>query len=402
MFTILQPPIPRKVQVQLALVRFHLSLLNSILSGVSRLLFFSKNSHSPKKIIVYKIGNIGDITCAIPTFKAVRRTYSDAHITLLTSPGERGGIGARELLSDADYFNEIFVYTLDEIRSWSSRSKLIRRLKNFHADLFIQLPDDTAHFYVLLRNVFFAKMIGASTAFGFVMRSLPWWKKIQVDYLMTNTEVESLLDIVRQFGIQCASPDFSLPVTDNDRVVAQNLLEEKWHTKKPLLLIAISPGCKRETNRWPIDRFADLAFDLHTRYEAGIIVVGGGGDRALAAAIGAKIPEQYFLDATGRCTLLESAALIAQTSLLIANSTGTIHLGAAVGTPSLGFYSVRDVLGRWFPYGRKHRVLYQRFLSCDYRTEECIQSSIEAISLDEARAVCQEMIKDIHCNAREK
>lgn len=43
-----------------------------------------------RRIVVYRIGNIGDILVTLPTLNAIRKRFPGAHIALLTSPGKKG------------------------------------------------------------------------------------------------------------------------------------------------------------------------------------------------------------------------------------------------------------------------------------------------------------------------
>jgi len=90
---------------------------------------------------------------------------------------------------------------------------------------------------------------------------------------------------------------------------------------------------------------------------------------------------------------LETVEFLRHSRLIIANSTGTIHLAAAVGTPAVGIYGVRDIFNRWFPYGAQHHVLYHKFFNCDYNREECIKKSINMVTVSEVKAACDEILK---------
>ena len=82
-----------KQKIELGIVRLSKNSLNLALR-VCEAVFFFRRVESPKKILVFKVGNIGDIICAIPSFIAIRKNYPEAEITLLTSPGVKGIPGA--------------------------------------------------------------------------------------------------------------------------------------------------------------------------------------------------------------------------------------------------------------------------------------------------------------------
>ena len=89
--------IPLIKKIQLWIVRHFINWLNFVLNIFNKMLFIELKS-APKNILIYKIGNIGDIVCAVPSFMAIRQYYPEAKITLLSSPGKRDVPGAKEFV----------------------------------------------------------------------------------------------------------------------------------------------------------------------------------------------------------------------------------------------------------------------------------------------------------------
>ncbi|MDI6717434.1 MAG: glycosyltransferase family 9 protein [Patescibacteria group bacterium] len=378
-------------KIKLFIVKCYIKYLNFFLN-LFRILFFKKIG-DPKNILIYKIGNIGDIICAVPSFIAIRRANPNAKITLLTSPGEKGSLGANELLTGTWYFNELKIYYSEDLNSFDKKIDFISNLKKNNYDLFIQLPDDLADFRTLFRNLIFTRAIGAKSAFGFKIRTIQLFKKAQVNYLSNKTEVESLLDILKENGIKVGKVEFDFNITEEQKQKISALLEKKWgEFNKSDIIVAISSGGKRETNQWPVERFREIAEYLCDKYNAKIVIVGGKNDINKAKFIIKNLKDNDYLIAAGKIGILETMELFKKCSFLIANSTGTIHLAASVGLSAIGIYSIRDIFGRWFPYGFRHKILYQKFLDCDYKKEKCIKKSIEMISIDDVKKACDEFI----------
>ena len=65
------------------------------------------------------------------------------------------------------------------------------------------------------------------------------------------------------------------------------------------------------------------------------------------------------LSLAGMLSLPELAALYARASVVVANSTGPLHLAAALGTPVVGIYPQLTAMSpaRWGPYTDTKRVL---------------------------------------------
>ncbi|MEK7568219.1 MAG: glycosyltransferase family 9 protein [Patescibacteria group bacterium] len=384
--------IPSLAKIQLFTVGLWIKWLNFWLKIFSNILFFRK-TNNPQNILIHKIGNIGDIVCAVPPFIAIRRVYPKAKTTLLTSSGRIGTIGAKELLNGVWYLNEQKIYYAEDINSFKKKKDFIKNLRKEKYDLFVQLPDDLVDFRTLLRNMIFAKIIGAKSAFGFKIRTVQLFKKTQVDHSFQKTEVESLLDILKGNGVMVEKVEYDFNVSAEQKNNAERLLKKKWPrlaSKTPL--IAVSPGGKRQTNQWPIERFAEVAKYLNEKYGAKIIVVGGKNDVEKAKVIKSVVGDKSVLITAGKLDFLETFELLKRCLFLISNSTGTIHLAAAVGLPCVGLYGVRDVFGRWFPYGENHKILYHKFLDCDYEKDECIKKSIEAISVEETKNACGKLM----------
>ena len=378
-------------KIQLLVVKLWKNWLNFWLDFFQRILF-KKLKSAPKNILIHKIGNIGDIVFAVPSFINIRYAYPDAKITLLSSSGKKGSVGAKELLNGVWYFDKQIIYYAEDIDSFKKKKDFVRNLRENHYDLFIQLPDDLANFRILMRNMIFAKLLKAKSAFGFKIRTTQIFKKTQVDFLFDKTEAEGLFELLKENGIGVLKAEFNFYVSDSSKNKVKNLLNKKWPNLNKKIVAVIGPGCKREGNRWPIERFAQTAKYLENKYQAKIIIVGGRDDLARAKIIESGLKKENVLITAGKLEPLETFELLKYCSFLISNSTGVIHLGAAVGLPCVGVYSIRDVFGRWFPYGKNHKILYHKFIDCDYRNEDCIKKSVEMISVEEVKNACDELL----------
>ena len=96
--------------------------------------------------------------------------------------------------------------------------------------------------------------------------------------------------------------------------------------------------------------------------------------------------------------LLEIVELFKNVDFLVSNDTGAAHMAAAVDLPVVGLYCIRNIFGRWFPYGQNHKILYHKFIDCDYRRESCIKKSVELITFNEAARACDDIIEELNKN----
>lgn len=380
---------PFFARVKLGIVSAILWTQNLVLE-LFRLALFQKIKN-PKNIVIFKIGNIGDITCAIPTFIALRKKYSSGKITLLTSPGKYGTLGAKDFLSGARYFDDMYSYYSEDISTIEGKRKLLNNLKEKHFDFFIQIPDDWVSFKTLFRNIIFAKLIGVRGAFGFQVRSFLFlFRKTQIDYTLKQNEVVSLLKL---FIKKTDTIEFDFPIHHEVEKKIETILSTDNHDKR---YIGICMGGKDEAKRWPIERFGEIVKYLIKQHRVQIIIFGGGSaDQKDALSIKEMCGNSnVVLDMTSNFSIHEQIVTLKKCSFLLTNDTGPMHLAVAVKTPVVALFSIRNVLGAWFPYGEGHRILFHRFLSCNYYDETCIKESISHISLEEVKKACDEILEE--------
>jgi ADP-heptose:LPS heptosyltransferase len=125
-------------------------------------------------------------------------------------------------------------------------------------------------------------------------------------------------------------------------------------------LIVLHPGTGGSSYDWPAERFGMLGAALAGEPGARIVVTGIESERALCeAVVRASGPAVPAISLCGELNLTEMIALLDRTRMLAANSTGVLHVAAALGTPVLGFYplSASHSPARWGPYTSRAAVV---------------------------------------------
>ena len=124
--------------------------------------------------------------------------------------------------------------------------------------------------------------------------------------------------------------------------------------------------------RWPLDRFLHLYKALE---HVGVQVVISGSEKE-----GETIDQQSrelglkVRNITGDTDLRTLAAALSLADVVVANSTGPLHLATAVGTKVVGLYPGKAVMApaRWGPLGRHDRVLVPTSKECRCPPNECV------------------------------
>lgn len=146
------------------------------------------------------------------------------------------------------------------------------------------------------------------------------------------------------------------PGAEDRAAVDQLLAEAGWDGSTPLL--AMAPGSKWETKRWPY--FPELAQRL-ARWGS-IVVLGDGADRPLADAVRKRCG--HAVDATSRLSPLASAELLARCRVLVSNDSLPQHLASAMGTPTVTIFGPTAPELGFGPLAPGSRALGHRALSC--------------------------------------
>jgi ADP-heptose:LPS heptosyltransferase len=153
------------------------------------------------------------------------------------------------------------------------------------------------------------------------------------------------------FGLRAAPRLPWVPVAPAARWAARELLGEGGD------FVVLHPGSGGSAREWPPAHFAAVGRRLAGDYGLAVVVTGTDAERELAARVAAAVPGARAL--AGRTSLPVLAGLLAEARALVAASTGTAHLAAAVGTPVVGVYPpIRDATPvRWGVRGEEVAIL---------------------------------------------
>jgi heptosyltransferase-2 len=183
-----------------------------------------------------------------------------------------------------------------------------------------------------VRTALLARLAGFRHRVGFDTSTGRWLYTRRVTYHAGQHHAERLLRLAvgddAAVATEAITP--SLYPSPADHEAVESLLGT--HGAIGERLIAIAPGSIWATKRWPA--FPALARSLASHGR--VVITGGAADRELATSITSTTPNA--IDATGRLSLLASAALIRRAALLVTNDSLPQHLASAMGTPTLTIF----------------------------------------------------------------
>lgn len=285
-----------------------------------------------EKILVIKLGALGDFVQAMGAFQAIRQHHKTAQITLMTTPP------FKQMGKDCGYFDEVWV---DSRRPFYNISTLMKLRKGFRGGRFNRIYDLQC---VARTNLYFKYLLPSPK---------PQWSGLAPGCSHPHTDIgRSQLhtyDRHRQqlklAGIR-EVPDPELDWVCGD--VSKFDLPPSYF----LLIPGAAPGGSRK--QWPAKGYGEVALGL---YERGItpVIIGTKLEQTPAAIIRSFCPEA--IDLTGKTDLYDIVALAREATGALGNDTGPTHMVAQSGCPLLVLFSSHSDPNRFGPRGDNVEIL---------------------------------------------
>ncbi len=313
------------------------------------------------RVLVIKLGALGDFAQCFGVMEEIRKAHPKAVITLLTTPPYE------EVSRQSGLFDRI--ETDGRLRTLGDYWRVIRRLRRARYQRVYDLHTSSR----------------TSWYFPLFWPSLPEWSGISPGSSFRQTRadrtklhnLDRLWDQINVAGVgqkyaegQAPAPDLGWAI----EAAGADILA-RFGLEPPFALLAPAASATGDAKRWPVERYAALAGWLAAR---GItpVVVGGAGERAVAEALCAAEPRT--VDLTGRTRVVDLAGLAAHAALMVGNDTGPTHWGAYAGAPGLMLMSVISRVGHCEPRARMRTLTVERLdeLALETVTEALVKQGI--------------------------
>jgi ADP-heptose:LPS heptosyltransferase len=350
---------------------------------------------TPRRVLVYRCGALGDTIVALPAIRAVREAFPDAELVLMTANDGAGILWTDEVLHDFGWFAHVVTYRARELVSVTGLWGVLRRVRMLQPELVLYLGSDHNSGIRTLRDRLFFRLAGARRFVAASSAKVSFFGRLRRARRTYPHEVDRLLEAVRRAGIPVGPPRFELPAraAHGERVTAL-LRRGRVGIERPL--VAMCPGSKQAAKRWPLERYAALGKRL-IEGGADVAIIGGPDEARAAATVTRDWPADRWTVLAGELSVLESAEALRRAVLYVGNDTGAMHLAAAVGTPCVAIFGAREPGVSWHPYGPAHVVLRHDAVPCAncYLTDCTVERlrCLTAISVEAVWAACRGLLR---------
>jgi lipopolysaccharide heptosyltransferase I len=283
-----------------------------------------------QRILIVRLGALGDIVHAIPVAAALRRAYPSARIDWLVSAKHRDIL---DLVPVID--RRLVINDRSDASGGTTLWTAIRELRRQRYDVAIDLQG-LIKSAVLARSSGAARVVGFSSAYAreslarlFYTSAYDGGRGGLFDLRETRHVVQINLGVLGLLGINPGPPEF--PIERVESIAARQAADATGGR-----YALLNPGAAWPNKRWPAERFGAVAAWLRDQRGLMSVVLWGPGEETLAKAAVAASSAAAVM--TAPTTIADIVALARSAAVMVSGDTGPTHIASAVGTPLVGIY----------------------------------------------------------------
>ena len=313
-----------------------------------------------KRVLIICREHVGDIVNSTPYIRALQQKFSGARFTVDV------GQNAAGVLENFPDIAELWRRPTHE----GSLGKLayVSRIRKGRFDLAVILDDSN-------RFVMETWLAGVPLRYG-IFRSRH--QGLFTGYSTWSRERHDLFDpfdeLMREMNVVVGTSRPVMYPDQEDVHYIRQLLEKS--DAMGARLVALNPSSGREYNRWRGERWVEIADWLADQgYRT---VLFGPRDQADANKVIAESCMQRPLDWTGLLSLVQVFEALRRSKYLISVDTGTVHIAAASGTPSVILYGPTDPK-RFYPHGDRWEAIRSEDQKMANIPTEMVRNAFESL-----------------------
>jgi heptosyltransferase II len=281
----------------------------------------------PARILVAQMAKLGDMICTTPVFRAIKKRYPNAHLTVM------GNSINREVLQGNSDIDEYFVF--DGLVS------VYKKIRKGEFDTAVTVVPDVISaalcYLAGIHTIIVPKVVNGYSPFeSFWYRSLRTIAGFVVHELrMGSYTPGEYVHLLEPLGIQENDTTKHLTFSPAAADKAKTLLKDNGSIR-----VGISPSAGNKDKNWGAKKFAELAHQLAQNFDVEIVLFGGKRDRSETKEMRECLDSSVkCVDLSEKLSIDELKAAIALLDLFVAVDTGPIYIAEAFRIPTV------DILG---------------------------------------------------------
>ena len=339
-------------------------------------------TNQPMKILIIKLGALGDVLRTTPLLTALRKKYPACHVTWIVDRVHRAVLEAN---SQIDRLLDVSV----ETAAW---------LKSEHFNLAVNLdkePEATALLQVSRADKKMGFALGpegslvpadplSEYAFRLGVEDELKFRQNQKTYQQISFE---------QVGLQFQKEEYVFSVPEKDASAVEEYLAKIGSPldslRHPVIVLNTGSGERFAGKKLPIESFVKLAEKFHTELKATVLLLGGNDeiDRNFVIQRTAGVPVVN----TGSHSIFGFAALVRACDAVVTGDTTAMHIAIAVKTPVMAYFA-STCAQEIEMYGRGQKIVsgiscapcYKKYCPID---EQCMKDMSVDTIFDKTRVL---------------
>ncbi len=267
---------------------------------------------NPKRILIIKLGALGDVIMAEGVMRCIRRHYPKAHITLITEPLYA------QFMKKSPHFDEVLPFKRVPRWHFVKHRATKSSLQSGSYDLVIDLQNSShsRRFQFWLQDAF----ISSTSKYADI--------RYHRDASRNFASWEYLREQVETIGVDMSAgylPDLTWAADDVSHVLAQHKI------KNAFALLVAGSAARHPQKRWP--GFPALVEELAAR-NIQAVTAPGPEEHDLCAGL----PAIMLMDGDKFLTLNQLVGLASHCGFVVGNDTGPTHMLAAAHTKGVALF----------------------------------------------------------------
>ncbi len=307
------------------------------------------HDHSVSSILLITLSCIGDVVLTTPVMRVLKETYPAAKLTVAAGPT------AAPILNRHEWVDRLVIFeNKGKHKGAKGAARLALELRAHKYDIVVDLRNSMIPYLVRARR-----------------RITSHKAHLKNQNNLSRHAIDRHLDVLETAGMTVTGRDMKITIPgDVDEKVAAFMRERNLSGPG---LIAVSPGAGSAYKLYPVEKYAAAIEILNNGGDYRFVAIGSEADSMfcdpLVKAVGPRAAS-----VAGQLDILELAAFLRRCDALIANDSGPMHIGAAVGVPTVAVFGPTNA-ERYGPRGPLHRIVWHREKCNPCKTPECGRDS---------------------------
>lgn len=340
--------------------------------------------NKPQNILIARTDRIGDVILTLPAAAVIKKHFPECRVSFLLREY------TKDLAANNPYIDEVIVLKENKGKpAFFSNYRLIKG-KNFDTVLSVYPRIKLALIYLLAG-------IKTRAGSGYRWYSFLFNKKIYEHRKYGNKhELTHNINLLKLIGIDETvteeSVEYGLSAGEDIKSKVKDALI-KAGIDLSLPVIIFHPGSRGSAVDLPLVKMKELVKKTAALGNLNIILTGDSREFDICATFPA---EKNIFNLCGKFNLAELIALAGFADILVANSTGPIHIAAALGKYVIGFYPKIKAQSpaRWAPFTEKKKIFVPPINCSNCTRKQCEElNCMNNISIDEVFMSIKEILE---------